>query len=121
LLGAIIGFLISNWNPASIFMGDNGSHFLGFSLALLAIIFSGHPIYNFKAFIGPILIIGWPIIDAGWAILRRISKGQSPLQGDRGHLYDRLSDKGLSTKKTVLLCSLVQVIIVGVGVMIYVW
>jgi len=50
LLGGIIGFLVYNWNPASIFMGDNGSHFLGFSLAILAIMFSGHPIYNLKQF-----------------------------------------------------------------------
>jgi len=99
LLGGIIGFLVYNWNPASIFMGDNGSHFLGFSLAILAIMFSGHPIYNLKQFIGPMLIIGLPIIDASWAIIRRVSKGQSPMQGDRGHLYDRLRQKGLSTKK----------------------
>ena len=119
LLGGIIGFLIYNWDPASIFMGDNGSHFLGFSLAILAIMFSGHPIYSPKQFIGPILIIGLPIIDAGWAIIRRISKGQSPLQGDRGHLYDRLRQKGLSAKKTVLICYAVQIIIVGIGVIIY--
>ena len=119
LLGGIVGFLIYNWNPASIFMGDNGSHFLGFSLAILAIMFSGHPIYNPKEFIGPLFIIGLPIIDAGWAIIRRISKGQSPLQGDRGHLYDRLRQKGLSTKKTVLICYTIQIIIVGIGVMIY--
>jgi len=119
LLGGIAGFLVYNWNPASIFMGDNGSHFLGFSLAILAIIFSGHPVYNLKEFIGPILIIGLPIIDATWAIIRRVSKGQSPMQGDRGHLYDRLRQKGLSTKKTVLICYAVQIIIVGVGIIIY--
>lgn len=119
LLGGIIGFLVYNWNPASIFMGDNGSHFLGFLLAILAIMFTGHPLYNIKQFIGPILIIGLPIFDAGWAIIRRISHGQSPLLGDRGHLYDRLHLKGLSIKKTVLICCLVQIIIVGVGVVIY--
>ena len=119
LLGGIAGFLVYNWNPASIFMGDNGSHLLGFSLAILAIIFSGHPIYNLKQFIGPVLIMGLPIIDAIWAIIRRISKGQSPMQGDRGHLYDRLRQKGLSTKKTVLICYAVQAIIVGIGIIIY--
>jgi len=120
LLGGIIGFLVYNWNPASIFMGDNGSHFLGFSLAILAIMFSGHPIYNLKQFIGPMLIIGLPIIDASWAIIRRVSKGQSPMQGDRGHLYDRLRQKGLSTKKTVLICYAVQLIIVGIGIIVYI-
>jgi UDP-GlcNAc:undecaprenyl-phosphate GlcNAc-1-phosphate transferase len=119
LLGGILGFLVYNWHPASIFMGDNGSHFLGFSLAVLAIMFSGHPVYNLKEFIGPILIIGLPIIDAGWAIIRRISKGQSPMQGDRGHLYDRLQQKGISIKKTVLICYGIQIIIVSVGVVVY--
>jgi len=119
LLGGILGFLIYNWHPASIFMGDNGSHFLGFLIAILAIMFSGHPLYNLKQFIGPILIIGLPIIDTGWAIIRRLSRGKSPFSGDRGHLYDRLHQKGLSIKKTVLICYAVQIIIVGVGVIIY--
>lgn len=119
LLGGTIGFLIYNWHPASIFMGDNGSHFLGFCLAVLAIIFTSHPVYNLKQFIGPILIIGLPVIDAAWAIIRRSIKGKSPFQGDRGHLYDRLHQKGLSIKKTVLFCYGIQIIIVGIGVIIY--
>ncbi len=119
LLGGTIGFLIYNWHPASIFMGDNGSHFLGFCLAVLAIIFTSHPVYNLKQFIGPILIIGLPIIDAAWAIIRRLIKGKSPFQGDRGHLYDRLHQKGLSIKKTVLFCLLIQAIIVAGGIIVY--
>lgn len=119
LIGAILGFLIYNWHPASIFMGDNGSHFLGFSLAILAIMFTGHPFYNFKWFIGPILIIGLPVIDAGWAIIRRLIKSKSPFQGDRGHLYDRLHQKGLSVTKTVLISYGIQIIIVASGVLIY--
>jgi len=119
LLGGVLGFLKYNWHPASIFMGDNGSHFLGFLTAILAIMFSGHPLYNLKQFIGPILIIGLPIIDTGWAIIRRLSRGKSPFSGDRGHLYDRLHQKGLSIKKTVFICYAVQIIIVGAGVIIY--
>ena len=119
LLGGIIGFLIYNWHPASIFMGDNGSHFLGFSIAVLAIIFTNNPLYNLKQFIGPILIIGLPVIDVTWAIIRRLAKRKSPFQGDRGHLYDRLNQKGLSIKKTVLICCGIQIIIVGTGIMIY--
>jgi len=119
LLGGIIGFLIFNWRPASIFMGDSGSHFLGFLLAILTITFSGHPLYNLKQFIGPILIIGLPIIDAFWAIARRLSRRQSPFYGDRGHLYDRLHTKGLSIQKTVLICCLIQGMIVISGILIY--
>jgi len=120
LLGGIIGFLIYNWHPASIFMGDNGGHFLGFSLAILAIIFSGHPIYNLKQFIGPILIIGLPVIDVIWTILRRLRAKKSPFMGDRKHSYDRLHQKGLSIKKTVLICYGIQIIIVVMGVIIYI-
>jgi len=120
LVGGISGFLIYNWHPASIFMGDNGSHFLGFLIATLAIIFSSHPLHNSKQFIGPILIIGLPIIDVVWTILRRLKAKKSPLTGDRKHSYDRLHQKGLSTKKTVLICYAVQIIIVGVGIIIYI-
>ncbi|MCD6096772.1 undecaprenyl/decaprenyl-phosphate alpha-N-acetylglucosaminyl 1-phosphate transferase [bacterium] len=115
LLGGVIGFLLYNWHPASIFMGDNGSHFLGFSLAVLAIMFTGHPIYNFPKFIGPVLIIGLPVLDTTWAIIRRTIQGKSPFQGDRGHLYDRLHQKGLSVQKTALICCSIQAIIVSIG------
>lgn len=119
LLGGILGFLIYNWHPASIFMGDNGSHFLGFLIAVLAIMFTGHPLYNLKQFIGPILIIGLPIFDTALAIIRRLLKKTSPFQGDRDHLYDKLNQKGLSTKKTVLIYYAVQIIIVTGGIIIY--
>jgi len=118
LIGSVLGFLIYNWEPASIFMGDNGSHFLGFSLVVLAIIFTGHPPYNFKWFIGPILMIGLPIVDAVWAIIRRVASGKSPFLGDRGHLYDRLYQKGLSIPQTVLICCLIQAILVAAGILL---
>ena len=120
LLGAIIGFLVYNWNPASIFMGDNGSHFLGFCLAFLAIIFTGHLLFNFKQFIGPLLIIGFPIIDISWAIIRRLSDGKSPFSRDRNYLYDQIHSKlGFSIPKTVLICYSFQIILVISGLLIY--
>lgn len=120
LIGSVMGFLVYNWNPASIFMGDNGSHFLGFSLAMLSIIFTSHPFYNFNQFIGPILIIGLPIIDAGWAIVRRLINGKSPFLGDREHLSDKLLQMGFGVKKTVLICCLVQFVLVSLGLVIYI-
>jgi len=120
LLGAIIGFLLYNWRPASIFMGDNGSHFLGFCLAVLAIMFTGHPVYNLKQFVGPILIIGFPIIDIAWAVIRRLIKGKSPFSRDRNYLYDQIHFKlGFSIPKTVLTCYSFQLILVIVGILIY--
>lgn len=115
-LGGIMSFLIYNWHPASIFMGDNGSHFLGFILAVLAIIFTN---YNLKQFIGPILILGLPIFDTAWAIVRRISQGRSPFLSDRRHLYDIIHQKGLSAPQTVFICLIIQFIIVSGGILLY--
>lgn len=120
LLASILGFLIYNWQPASIFMGDSGSHFLGFILAALAISFTGHPLYNFRQFIGPLLIVGFPIVDIGWAIIRRLIKGGSPFARDRNYLYDQMHFKlKLSIPKTVLVVYLCQIILVASGILIY--
>ena len=118
-LGAVLGFLVYNFHPASIFMGDSGSHFLGFMVVVLAIIFTSKP-YNLRWFIGPILIIGFPIADAAWAVGRRFLQGKKLFQGDRRHFYDRLMQKGVSAKRTVLICYVVQAGFVagGIGSMI---
>jgi UDP-GlcNAc:undecaprenyl-phosphate GlcNAc-1-phosphate transferase len=77
-------------------MGDTGSMFLGFILATLAI-FSGGKIAT--AF----LVMGFPILDAGWVILRRIVQGKSPMKGDLKHLHHRLLEIGMSDRKALLL------------------
>jgi len=114
-LGAMLGFLLYNFPPASIFMGDSGSHFLGFIVAGLAIIFTSRP-YDLRWFIGPILIIGLPVADAGWTVGRRFLQGKRLFRGDRGHFYDRMMQRGISLKKTVFLCWLIQVGFVAGGV-----
>jgi len=118
-LGAVSGFLVYNSYPASIFMGDNGSHFLGFMLVLLAISFTSKP-YNIRWFIGPILIIGVPVFDAGWAVIRRLLRRKPLFEGDRGHLYDRLMRRGLSVRQTVFACCLLQAVFVGSGILLLV-
>ncbi len=102
LMGACFGFLPYNFNPAKIFMGDTGSTFLGFILATLSIqgVFKSYAIISFAV---PLLILGLPLFDASFAMLRRISKGQSPMQADRGHLHHRLIDMGFSQKQTVFI------------------
>lgn len=117
MTGTLLGFLIFNFPPASIFMGDNGSYFLGFILAFLALSFT--LVNDWQMFLGPIFIIGIPVFDAAYAILRRIEKGISPFQGDRSHFYDQLMQAGLSVKKTVLICWGLQFFMVGLGVLIY--
>lgn len=88
LLGAaVLGFLPFNWYPARVFMGDAGAHFLGFSLAIMAII-GGAKIAT------AVLALGLPLLDVAWVILYRAIHGRSPLVADRGHLHHRLLDAG---------------------------
>ena len=95
LLGACLGFLPYNRNPASIFMGDTGATFLGFILACLSVqgLFKFYAIVSFAV---PFLVLGIPIFDICFAFLRRIAKGQNPMVADRGHVHHRLIDMGFS-------------------------
>ncbi len=96
LAGASLGFLRYNFNPAKIFLGDSGSMFLGYILAIIAVI-SGGKLATAS------LVLGIPILDAAWVILRRLANGQSPWTADRKHLHHRLLDAGLSQRQTVTL------------------
>ncbi len=100
LAGACLGFLPYNFNPAKIFMGDTGSTFLGFMLSVICIqgLFKGYVIISF---IVPFLILGLPIFDTGFAIVRRIWNKKPIMAPDRGHLHHRLMDMGFSQKQTV--------------------
>ncbi|NWF93993.1 MAG: undecaprenyl/decaprenyl-phosphate alpha-N-acetylglucosaminyl 1-phosphate transferase [Syntrophaceae bacterium] len=117
LTGLLLGFLFYNFHPSSIFMGDNGSYFLGFILAYLAVTVTS--LDHFSTFLGPILIIGAPVFEAAHAILRRLKKGVPLFTGDRSHFYDQLTQKGLTVRQTVLLCWGIQVILVGTGMWVY--
>ncbi len=93
---ACLGFLVFNWHPAKIFLGEGGSLLLGFVLGVLAIISGG------KIAIA-LLIMGIPILDVVWTILRRLAAGKNPFKfADRKHLHFRLFDSGLGARKTVL-------------------
>ena len=100
--GACIGFLPYNFNPAKIFMGDTGSLFLGYMLAVISIEGALKSVATI-AMIIPIIILGVPIFDTTFAIFRRILKGQSIMAADKSHLHHRLLEKGFSQKQTVLI------------------
>ncbi len=101
LAGACLGFLPLNFNPAKIFMGDTGSTFLGFMLAVLSI--QGFTkSYTLITLVVGLLILGLPIFDTSFAILRRVVNKQSIAKADRGHIHHRLVDKGIGHKKAVL-------------------
>ena len=100
LMGACLGFMPYNLNPAKIFMGDTGATFLGYILACLSIqgLFKFYAIISFAV---PFLILGVPIFDICFAILRRLAKGQNPMKADRGHVHHRLIDMGFNQKQSV--------------------
>jgi UDP-GlcNAc:undecaprenyl-phosphate GlcNAc-1-phosphate transferase len=95
LCGAVLGFLPFNFAPARIFMGSNGSYFLGFALAALGII-GGARLATVM------LVLGLPALDVAWLILSRWRRGVSPSQGGRDHLHLRLADLGIAEQTIVL-------------------
>ena len=98
--GAGFGFLPYNFNPAKIFMGDTGALFLGYILACISV--QGFlKLSAILSFAIPILVLGLPIFDTLFAIVRRVLTGRSPMSPDRGHLHHRLLDMGFSQKQTV--------------------
>ncbi|MBO5930059.1 MAG: undecaprenyl/decaprenyl-phosphate alpha-N-acetylglucosaminyl 1-phosphate transferase [Clostridia bacterium] len=100
LAGACFGFLPFNFNPAKTFMGDTGATFLGFILACISI---QGPFKTYVAFALPFIILGLPIFDTLFAIVRRMLKGQGIMTPDRGHLHHRLIDMGFSQRSTVFI------------------
>lgn len=102
LVGACMGFLPFNFNPARIFMGDTGALFLGYTLAVLSI--QGcFKLNGMVSFWVPILIFALPLADTTFAFLRRILTGKSPFHADRGHLHHKLIDKGFDQKHAVMI------------------
>lgn len=100
MAGACLGFVPYNFNPAKIFMGDTGSTFLGFVLASMSIqgLFKAYTVISFAV---PFLILGLPIFDICFSIIRRVASGKNPMQADRGHFHHRLIDMGFSQKQSV--------------------
>jgi UDP-GlcNAc:undecaprenyl-phosphate GlcNAc-1-phosphate transferase len=102
LAGALLGFLRYNFNPASIFMGDAGSYFIGYVIAAIAILGS------IKSQVGatlliPLLALGVPIFDTILSPVRRFIRGRKMFQPDQGHIHHRLMEMGLSSRRAVLI------------------
>lgn len=114
LLGGIVGFLVFNFHPAKIFMGDSGSLFLGFSLATLSML--GFKQVTIVSFVTPLLIIGVPLSDTFFAIIRRWVNKRPVFAPDKGHLHHRLRDLGFSHRKTVLIIWGVAAIFGGLAI-----
>lgn len=104
LIGALVGFLPFNFSPAKTFIGDTGSNFLGYILSIVSILGVAKT-YTAVVIALPMLVLGLPIFDVVWAIIRRIVKGKSIkaiFKADKGHLHHRLLARGFSQKQAVL-------------------
>jgi len=103
ILGACVGFLIWNWNPATVFMGDSGSMFLGFTLAVLAIKlrFMGQsPVVSWMV---PVIIMGLPVFDMTLVFVSRIRRGKNPLTTPgKDHTSHRIHDHGYTKREAVM-------------------
>jgi len=101
LAGAILGFLRYNFHPAKIFLGDSGSMLLGFTIAVLSTmgLLKSVTVYTFLI---PIIILGVPIFDTSFAIVRRYSNNKPIFKPDKAHLHHRLLKRGLSHRQAVL-------------------
>ena len=101
LLGATLGFLVHNFNPASIFMGDSGSMFLGFIISVVTLL--GFKNVMMSSIIIPLLILAIPILDTLFAIIRRKLKGESVSKPDKFHIHHQLLRRNFSHRTTVLI------------------
>ncbi|MBI1743911.1 undecaprenyl/decaprenyl-phosphate alpha-N-acetylglucosaminyl 1-phosphate transferase [Candidatus Acetothermia bacterium] len=104
ICGTTLGFLVYNFCPAKVFMGDTGSHFLGYWLAILTVQATQSSLSSptHVPLLISVLLLGLPVADTGWAILRRLRAYQSITAADCGHIHHRLLARGWGCMKTVL-------------------
>jgi UDP-N-acetylmuramyl pentapeptide phosphotransferase/UDP-N-acetylglucosamine-1-phosphate transferase/glycosyltransferase involved in cell wall biosynthesis len=117
MFGSLLGFLVFNFHPARIFMGDCGSMFLGFVLGSCGVVIasSTQSAHSFVAFT---LALGVPIADLGLTILRRrVLQRRSIFSAERGHIHHRLLDRGLTQKQVVLRLYAATALVASVGMM----
>ena len=105
LAGALVGFLPFNFSPAKTFIGDTGSNFLGYALAIISILGSAKT-YTAAVIVLPLIVLGLPIFDTVFAIIRRMIRGKSikaVFKADKGHLHHKLVARGYNQKQAVLI------------------
>ena len=117
LAGAALGFLPYNFNPAKIFMGDSGSMFLGYSLAVISVIGTSRHITNlFVTMFVPVLILCVPIFDTIFVVIGRKTQGKKIFEGGKDHTSHRLVTLGLTQRKAVLLLYLISLVFGFIGI-----
>lgn len=121
-VGVLLGFLIFNWAPARVFLGDGGTHFVGYWLAVLSV----HATQSADTaradsvpILVPMLLLGVPIFDTAWAILRRLRQKRSIFQADREHVHHKMLALGLSERMTVLILYGIMAALCAVAIVIF--
>ena len=114
MLGSSLGFLVYNFPPASIFMGDTGSNFLGFMIAVISLL--GFKVTTFTSLIIPFAILALPIFDVALSIFRRLLKGQGIAEPDREHFHHQLLKMRFSPKTSVLIIYLINILFAAVSI-----
>lgn len=113
LCGSILGFLIFNFPPAKIFMGDNGSQFLGFMVAILPL-FSSSNTFEYNKLLMMITLAAFPIFDTIAAIWRRLRDHRPIMSPDKFHLHHKLLNMGYNKKQVLLIVSIIQIMLCAV-------
>jgi UDP-GlcNAc:undecaprenyl-phosphate GlcNAc-1-phosphate transferase len=110
LMGSILGFLKYNLPPAKVFMGDTGSLFLGFNLAILSLDVS-HKSSTILSLLIPAMFVSIPILDTVLAIFRRTKRGQNPFHPDKEHLHHKILDLGFSSSQALVIFYTLSVVL----------
>jgi UDP-GlcNAc:undecaprenyl-phosphate GlcNAc-1-phosphate transferase len=117
LCGSLCGFLVYNFHPAQVFMGDSGSLSIGFVAACVAVI-GAFKTTTFAVLFVPFLLVAIPATDMAVAFGRRVISGQSPFRPDRGHFHHRLLDAGWTQREVVFLVYVVTLALSAVSITI---
>jgi UDP-GlcNAc:undecaprenyl-phosphate GlcNAc-1-phosphate transferase len=118
IAGATLGFLLYNWHPAKIYMGDSGSYFLGFVLATSSLLGAAQKASTTISILVPVLAMGVPIFDTLFAIVRRFLERRPMFSPDRGHVHHRLLDMGMTQRRVVLGLYGISILLTGVGMLV---
>ena len=108
MIGACLGFLLYNFHPAKIFMGDSGSMFLGYMIAVISLL--GFKNVTLTSFFVPVLILAIPILDTLFTIIRRLLKGESFAKADKEHFHHQILKMAGNQTKTVLIIYFIQIL-----------
>lgn len=115
MLGSTLGFLVYNFPPAIIYLGDTGSQFLGFIIAVISLL--GFKTATFTSLIIPVCILGIPLLDIAFAVVRRVLKKESPTKPDKSHFHHQLLKMKFSPKMSLIIIYFIEILFSAVSIL----